>query len=199
MKGESMSDTSPQAAPDEPIVVSEPDESVPAEAPAETEPVEAEPVVDTSVEAPVDAEPVETSPVETAPIESSPAEAPAEPEPIESAPVETTPVEPVTLSDESIDAIAKEVIAGLWGSGEQRKEHLSASGYDFDVVQSQVNARLYSGSSVYQTYTVQPGDTLQGIAGRLRYTGGWQALHGKNKGVIGVDPNIIHAGQIISL
>ena len=39
----------------------------------------------------------------------------------------------------SVDAIAKEVIAGKWGSGEARKTKLKAAGYDYSAVQKKVN------------------------------------------------------------
>ena len=42
----------------------------------------------------------------------------------------------------SIDEVAKEVINGKWGSGDQRKSKLIAAGYDYDVVQKRVNELL---------------------------------------------------------
>lgn len=50
-----------------------------------------------------------------------------------------------------------------------------------------------------QTYTVVHGDTLSGIAARLHYQGGWQALYAKNKGVVGANPNLIIPGQKLTL
>jgi hypothetical protein len=38
--------------------------------------------------------------------------------------------------------IAKEVIAGKWGNGNQRKEQLEKAGYNFKEVQAKVNALL---------------------------------------------------------
>lgn len=43
----------------------------------------------------------------------------------------------------SIEAVAKEVIAGKWGNGEARKEALAAAGYNYDEVQDKVNELLY--------------------------------------------------------
>lgn len=40
----------------------------------------------------------------------------------------------------SIDEIAKEVIQGKWGNGQERKDKLRAAGYDYSVVQARVNA-----------------------------------------------------------
>lgn len=42
----------------------------------------------------------------------------------------------------SIDEIAKEVINGVWGNGEDRKKRLTQAGYNYNEVQSKVNALL---------------------------------------------------------
>ncbi len=39
----------------------------------------------------------------------------------------------------SVEAVAKEVIAGKWGNGDERKQRLTAAGYDYSAVQAQVN------------------------------------------------------------
>lgn len=46
----------------------------------------------------------------------------------------------------SVDEVAREVIAGLWSTGEERKTKLAQAGYDYNAVQSRVNAIL-SGSN----------------------------------------------------
>ena len=45
-------------------------------------------------------------------------------------------------SKKSIDTLAKEVIAGKWGNGEERKQKLTAAGYDYNTVQKRVNEML---------------------------------------------------------
>lgn len=45
-------------------------------------------------------------------------------------------------SVKSITEIAKEVIAGKWGNGDERKERLTKAGYDYKKVQSKVNQLL---------------------------------------------------------
>lgn len=45
----------------------------------------------------------------------------------------------------SVEAVAKEVLAGKWGNGEDRKKRLQAAGYDYGVVQAKVN-ELVKGS-----------------------------------------------------
>lgn len=48
-------------------------------------------------------------------------------------------------------------------------------------------------------YTVVAGDSLSGIAARLHYQGGWQALYNDNQGLIGPNPNLIRPGQVLEL
>lgn len=45
-------------------------------------------------------------------------------------------------SKKSVDTLAKEVIAGKWGNGEERKQKLTAAGYDYSAVQKRVNEML---------------------------------------------------------
>ena len=47
-----------------------------------------------------------------------------------------------TAPTKSIDEIAREVIAGKWGNGTDRKNRLTAAGYDYSVVQNRVNQIL---------------------------------------------------------
>lgn len=42
----------------------------------------------------------------------------------------------------SIDAIAREVIRGDWGNGDERKQKLTAAGYDYSAVQKKINELL---------------------------------------------------------
>ena len=45
-------------------------------------------------------------------------------------------------SKKSVDEIAKEVIQGKSGNGTERKEKLTAAGYDYATVQKRVNEML---------------------------------------------------------
>lgn len=47
-----------------------------------------------------------------------------------------------TSAGKSVTAIAKEVIAGKWGNGTERKNRLEKAGYNHNVVQSKVNELL---------------------------------------------------------
>ena len=49
---------------------------------------------------------------------------------------------PKNSSTKSVDEIAKEVIRGDWGNGEERKKKLTAAGYDYSVIQKKVNEIL---------------------------------------------------------
>jgi len=51
-------------------------------------------------------------------------------------------VESDTSSTKTVDELAKEVIKGLWGNGAERKNRLTAAGYDYNAVQRKVNELL---------------------------------------------------------
>ena len=55
------------------------------------------------------------------------------------------PVQPQKPAQKDITTIAKEVIAGKWGNGDDRKNRLESAGYDFNAVQAEVN-RILSGA-----------------------------------------------------
>ena len=47
-----------------------------------------------------------------------------------------------TPAKKTVDEIAKEVIAGAWGNGQERKNKLVAAGYDYSAIQKRVNMLL---------------------------------------------------------
>ncbi len=47
-----------------------------------------------------------------------------------------------TSTKKDVTTVANEVIAGKWGSGDERKKKLTAAGYDYDAVQKKVNELL---------------------------------------------------------
>ena len=53
-------------------------------------------------------------------------------------PDENVPV----MAEELLVQIAKEVIEGDWGNGEERRERLESAGYDYESVQERVNEML---------------------------------------------------------
>lgn len=53
---------------------------------------------------------------------------------------------PAQVNKKSIDELAREVIKGLWGNGQDRKNRLISAGYDYTAVQNRVNELLSSSS-----------------------------------------------------
>ena len=94
----------------------------------------------------------------------------------------------------SNEDLATEVIRGDWGNGQDRRNRLTAAGYDYGAVQSIVNQRLGGSSSSSSSgevwYTVKSGDTLWAIAQRYGTT--YQEI-ARLSGI--PDPNKIFPGQ----
>ena len=57
-----------------------------------------------------------------------------------------------TTSKKSIDAVAREVLNGVWGNGAERKSALANAGYDYNQVQQRVNDIIYG--TVPQTKSI---------------------------------------------
>ena len=94
----------------------------------------------------------------------------------------------------SAEDIAKEVINGKWGNGEDRKNRLTQAGYNYSEIQAIVNKLLNGGSSKpsAEYYTVKRGDNLIGIAARYGTTVN-QLVAWNNIS----NPDLIYAGQKI--
>lgn len=103
----------------------------------------------------------------------------------------STPVDPKPIA-KSNDEIANEVINGLWGNGDDRRNRLTNAGYNYDIIQGIVNQKL--GVSKHQTnnitYIVKAGDTLSKIASRYGTT--YQKI-ARDNGI--ANPNLIYVGQ----
>jgi len=54
----------------------------------------------------------------------------------------------VVVNTKSIEELAKEVINGKWGTGDDRKKRLIKAGYDYDKVQAKVNEILKSQNNI---------------------------------------------------
>lgn len=52
--------------------------------------------------------------------------------------------------------IAKEVLTGQWGNGNERRERLTAAGYDYNAVQTIVNALVYDKTPVKEYIEITP-------------------------------------------
>lgn len=73
-----------------------------------------------------------------------------------------------TSTNKSIDTIAQEVIAGKWGTGDDRKNRLKAAGYDYSTIQNRVNQILGSGGKASSSTNQKSIDTIakEVIAGK---------------------------------
>jgi lysozyme len=74
-----------------------------------------------------------------------------------------TPPPKKTIAD-----LVEEVLDGKWGNGDDRKNRLTAAGYDYDEVQNAVNKKLESKKEVW--HTIKSGETLSEIAERFDTT-----------------------------
>ena len=54
----------------------------------------------------------------------------------------TATATPLSATKKSVEEVAKEVIRGNWGNGQERKDKLTAAGYNYDEVQAKVNQLL---------------------------------------------------------
>ena len=85
----------------------------------------------------------------------------------------TLTVKPMIIpaeTEKSIDQLAVEVLAGLWGNGIIRRVRLTSKGYDYVKVQKRVDEIIKSRVNTKKTYVVVRGDTLSGIARRYNTT-----------------------------
>lgn len=94
------------------------------------------------------------------------------------------------LAGRSDDDLANAVIRGEFGDGDARKQKLGAR---YDAVQALVNQKLAKPESSGRTYTVQPGDTLSGIAAKLGVA--QSQISGFHSG----NPNLIYPGEVLSV
>jgi nucleoid-associated protein YgaU len=117
----------------------------------------------------------------------------------------TDPHKAAGLADDLWPAIGQRAwqYAGTFDGGTCSIRGLSV---DIDVADSGVLAPSGTGPIVDpghhpapHTYTVQPGDTLSGIAAKFHTPGGWQAIFSLNRDVIGPNPDLISVGQVLKL
>lgn len=105
-----------------------------------------------------------------------------------------TPVPAPIPSKKTPEQIAKEVLDGKWGNGEERKQRLTAAGYNYKEVQEIVNI-LCKKPTYKIEYTVRKGDTLSAIAGRNATT--VAAIMKLNPQI--KNRNLIFPGQVIRI
>ena len=92
-----------------------------------------------------------------------------------------TPAAPTTPA-KTVDELAKEVLDGKWGNGTDRKNRLTAAGYDYSAVQAKVNELVKKQETAPVYYTVKSGDTLSAIA--LKYDTSVSAIQKLNPTLI---------------
>ncbi len=96
----------------------------------------------------------------------------------------------------TIKELAREVIRGNWGNGEERKKSLINAGYNYSEVQTRVNEILApqsKSSPEKRYYTVVRGDTLWGIAKRFYGNGSRYPDIAQANNI--ANPDLIHVGQ----
>lgn len=96
---------------------------------------------------------------------------------------------PVATDKKKTNAeIVKEVLAGKWGNGSERKKRLIAAGYDYKAIQRLVNKQI-SNDDTAKYYVVRSGDTLSGIAQSFSTTVAqlkkWNGIKDVNKIYVG--------------
>ena len=100
----------------------------------------------------------------------------------------------VNISGKTVDQLAIEVLAGLWGNGIVRRAKLTLAGYDYSAVQKRVDEIVSQRKETGKTYIVVKGDTLSSISKRYNTT--VKALVEANNIK---NPNVIHIGQQIKI
>lgn len=66
--------------------------------------------------------------------------------------------------EKSISTVAHEVIAGQWGSGDERKRKLAAAGYDYKTIQNEVNRILNTPSQT----TIKAAKSVKSVVSSVR-------------------------------
>ena len=105
-----------------------------------------------------------------------------------------SPVVVDIIEKKTVDQLAVEVLAGVWGNGIIRKAKLNAAGYDYNAVQKRVDELVKMRKESGKQYVVVKGDTLSGIARRYNTTVDAlvKANNIKNK-------NMIYVGQYLTI
>lgn len=97
-------------------------------------------------------------------------------------------VKPVETKKKTNKEVAQDVLDGVWGNGQERKDRLTKAGYNYEAVQTLVNQMIATRKST--VYTVKGGDTLTSIAKKYNTTVNKLAADNNIK-----NPNLIYVGQ----
>lgn len=66
-----------------------------------------------------------------------------------------------STAEKGVEEVAKEVLAGKWGNGEERRNRLKATGYDYAAVQAKVN-QLAKGTSNQKSIDAVAREVIRG-------------------------------------
>ena len=91
--------------------------------------------------------------------------------------------------------------AGMNGSVHPAQANTRTAGSTNEVILTSavsVAASPVTAASHTTKYVVRSGDTLSGIAARFAVRGGWPALYAANRRAVGPDPDVIHAGTVLT-
>lgn len=100
----------------------------------------------------------------------------------------------IPVQSKTVDQLANEVLAGLWGNGIIRKGKLIQAGYDYQTVQKRVDEIVAGRKEKEKAYVVVKGDTLTSIAKRYNTT---VAKLVEANGI--KNPNLIQADQYLKI
>ncbi len=74
----------------------------------------------------------------------------------------STTVKKTNTVKKTVDELAKEVIAGKWSAGDERKQKLTAAGYDYSAVQTKVNEMLSGNTKGGKSVDTLAREVIQG-------------------------------------
>ena len=83
----------------------------------------------------------------------------------------------VNEQNKSVNEVAHEVIAGQWGSGDSRRVKLAAAGYDYNVIQQEVNKILNNPSKT----TTNAASTIKVVESSVKPSGIDSSISGTYK------------------
>lgn len=72
--------------------------------------------------------------------------------PVKPTPLPIVPQKPQNTPLKSEEEVAKEVVAGKWGNGKERKQRLTEAGYDYNAIQKIVNQLVMTRPVVTKTF-----------------------------------------------
>lgn len=85
-----------------------------------------------------------------------------------------------TVTKKTVDELAKEVLSGLWGNGDDRKNNLTNAGYDYNAVQNKVNELVKGTTTTTKKVTTTTKKTTtttkKASSGAINKTSQWKGV-----------------------